>query len=535
MGRKEALNDITLVEGRITALSHRGITEETCRKFGYARASTPKGDIEIATYLRDGVPIGQKIRTHDKKFFTKGDMKNAPLWGQWLWGSGGKKLIITEGEIDCLTVSQIQENKWPVVSVPNGAAGAAAAIKRELAWVTSFDEVVICFDMDEPGQEAAVEVAGLLPPGKAKIASLSRKDPNEMLTNGEEDELRRAVVWNAAEYRPDGIVHVSEVETNDDIDSIELWTYPWWGLTEFSIGQRPGEISMWTSGTGSGKSTIIRELVTDHLRHDRAVGIIMLEETPASTVDDIISGYLNKPVRRIRYKKALNRLYRENGLAEKPIEVDYTKDEYAKAKVWIGDQKLHIYDHTGSRDDSSIESKIEYLAVSLGCRVIVLDHITAAVAGKGGDNHRTSEREIIDKIMSALDRVVVRTGVHIHVICQLKKGDKAFEEGDRCTLQDLKGAGSLSTVPHNIWFGQRYCLDQDNVRKNTTFLWCLKNRMAGDRRGLATALVFNPETHSFIEHECATDEHGDPIIGNVVMQRHRKDETKHADREHHLL
>jgi twinkle protein len=512
-----------IIDGKIVALPHRKISEDTCRKFGYSCVRMIGDVIEVATYLRDGVPVGQKFRGPNKKFWTAGDMRNAPLWGQWLWSGGGRKLVITEGEIDCMSVSQVQENKWPVVSLPNGAAGAKDAIRRNLEWVTSFDEVILCFDMDDPGRKAAAEVAQILPPGKCRVASLSRKDANEMLVNGEADELQRSVVWNSMAYRPDGIVRASEIKTDDEIDSIEIWPYPWWGLTEYALGQRPGEISMWTSGTGSGKSTIIRSITADHVRRGRNVGIIMLEESPASTIDDIVSDFIRKPVRRIRYQKALNRLYRDNGLPEKPIRVDYTKDEYEAARNDECFNRLFVYDHTGSRDDQSIESKIEYLAVSADCKVIVLDHITAAVAGKGGGG--TSEREVIDKIMSALDRITVRTAVHIHVICQLKKGDKAFEEGDRCTLQDLKGAGSLSTVPHNIWFAQRYCLDRDPVKKNTTYLWSLKNRLAGDRRGLATALVFDPERHGFQEFHCGLDEKDNPFTTTPVSQPRKKETT----------
>jgi twinkle protein len=39
-------------------------------------------------------------------------------------------LTITEGEIDALSVSQAQGNKWPVVSVPTGAKGAVKPLRR---------------------------------------------------------------------------------------------------------------------------------------------------------------------------------------------------------------------------------------------------------------------------------------------------------------------------------------------------------------------------------------------------------------------
>ncbi|NIR15301.1 MAG: toprim domain-containing protein, partial [Desulfobacterales bacterium] len=69
---------------------------------------------------------------------------------------------ITEGYLDAMSVSQVQNHKWPVVSVPNGAAGAANAIRKNLKWLEdNFEEIVLMFDMDEDGQKAALECAPL--------------------------------------------------------------------------------------------------------------------------------------------------------------------------------------------------------------------------------------------------------------------------------------------------------------------------------------------------------------------------------------
>jgi 5S rRNA maturation endonuclease (ribonuclease M5) len=117
----------------------------------------------------------------NKDFLFLGDIKEAGLYGQHLWRNGGRKVVITEGEIDALSVSQAQDNKWPVVSVPNGARGAKKAIQRELRWLEEFEEVVLMFDEDEEGRAAAQECAGLFRPGKCKLARLPMKDANELL------------------------------------------------------------------------------------------------------------------------------------------------------------------------------------------------------------------------------------------------------------------------------------------------------------------------------------------------------------------
>ena len=114
--------------GAYKHLSKRKITEATCRKFGY-QIGVQNGDtVQLATYRNDrGQPVAQKVRTKDKKFSIVGDAKAMTLFGSHLW-SNGKKIVVTEGEIDAMSVSQVQNNKWPTVSVPNGAQSAKKAI-----------------------------------------------------------------------------------------------------------------------------------------------------------------------------------------------------------------------------------------------------------------------------------------------------------------------------------------------------------------------------------------------------------------------
>jgi len=137
------------------------------------------------------------------------------------------------------------------------------------------------------------------------------------------------------------------------------------------------------------------------------------------------------------------------------------------------------------------------MAVSLKVDVIVLDHITAAAAGLMGSSSDfdggSSERLLIDNIMKELRGLVSRTGVRIDVVSQLKKTNKAYEEGDRITLQDLRGSGSLASVPNVVVGLERDRQNPDDNLANTTTVRVLKNRLTG-RAGVASALYFNRKT-----------------------------------------
>ena len=233
-----------LLRGTVEALAKRRITEETARKWGYIRAPFNGRSVHVAQFFDDNRRVvAQKLRLPNKDFIWRGDKKAAPgLYGKWLWKEGGRKIVITEGEIDALTVSQLQDNKWPVVSLVDGAGSAVKCIKKELQYLNSFDEVILMFDMDEPGQEAVEKVVGLFKPGKCFVASLPEKDANECLLQGKGKEVINAI-WNAKEYRPDGILDAAqmwdEFIKEEDIRTIE---YPWASLNVKTMGLRQREL-----------------------------------------------------------------------------------------------------------------------------------------------------------------------------------------------------------------------------------------------------------------------------------------------------
>ena len=72
-----------------------------------------------------------------------GDGKKLRLWGAHLWNKG-KRIVLTEGELDCLSVAQANGNgAWPVVSIPNGAPAAARAVRDNWTYLEQFDEIII--------------------------------------------------------------------------------------------------------------------------------------------------------------------------------------------------------------------------------------------------------------------------------------------------------------------------------------------------------------------------------------------------------
>jgi len=103
-------------------LGKRKIPDTITKQYRYGIGHDKNGNLcQIANYFnKDKEIVGQKLRYADKSFKFIGNSKESLMFGQQLWGNSGKKLVITEGEIDCLSVATAFDGKYPVVSVKNG-------------------------------------------------------------------------------------------------------------------------------------------------------------------------------------------------------------------------------------------------------------------------------------------------------------------------------------------------------------------------------------------------------------------------------
>jgi twinkle protein len=462
------------VSGRVQAIPNRRLDESTCALWGYEIGEYNGKPCHIANY-RDatGKPIAQKIRLANKEFTWTGSSKEVGLYGEWLWNKG-KRLVITEGELDALSMSQCMGNKWPVVSVPNGAQGATKAIKKRYDYFQNFEEVILMFDMDEPGQKAAAECAELLPVGKVKIASLPLKDANEMLVAGRAEELMQAF-WNAKAYRPDGLLTTQDLKDAILVADEKGLSFPFSGLNDKLGGIFPAALYTVTSGSGLGKTTFMRELAYQlHVTHQKKVGMLMLEETTKRTVRSLVGLHLNKNI--------------DSDLS------NTSPEEMAGAFTELfGARDIALYDHFGSTEVDNILARIRYMARAMDCTHIVLDHLSILISGLQMDD----ERRMIDVAMTKLRTLVQETGITLFLVSHLKRpsGDKGHEDGAVVALGQLRGSHAIAQLSDAVIGLQK---PQDDPMGDATELVVLKNRFTGER-GSAGVLHYSRETGRLTE------------------------------------
>ena len=446
-------------------ISSRGISQEVVDHFEVKMSTDPEGKpaSHFYPYTKEGQVSAYKERELPKNFRVHGDFKGTELFGQHRC-TGSKTLVITEGEIDCLSVAQAFKGYksgtiYPCVSIPSASSTASVLANRD--WVNSFTTVILMLDQDEAGRKATDIIAKMIKAGKVRVAKLPEKDPNATLVKYGGKAIMQAI-WDAQPWSPAGIVVGEQVwEQFVERRNVESVPYPDClnGLNEKLKGIRHGEITLFTSGTGSGKSTVIKEIVLDLLsKTTDKIGLISLEESVGDTAEKFISMSLNRSV-----------------MDPPPLSEEEMRAGFDSV---FGDERLVLLDHQGSVGDSSLIDKIEYMAL-MGCKYLVLDHITIAVS-EGSEG--LSGNEAIDKMMSDLLKIVKRHNIWLGLISHLRKapgGGSSFEEGKLASIDDIKGSGSIKQISFDIIAFARNLVADDEAERNTIHFRVLKSRFTG--------------------------------------------------------
>ena len=443
---------------RVGTDPRRRISDTVAKLYDVRVGIASDGSVDSVHYpLSRGDGTSWKVRTLPKQFRITGGLDGVRLFGQTAFRGGGLRLVITEGEEDALAVAeayhQYNGKIYPAVSIQSASNLKQIAEERE--WIRSFEEIVLYIDNDEAGHPTVTKLAKLIGfDKKIKVAVGKEKDASdEYLNHGHMSVLR--AVWDATPYNPQGILTSKDLWTQmEEYSKIESVPYPacFEGLNKKLKGMRQGEITLWTSGTGAGKSTMLREIAVHLVEQGEKIGIISLEESPAETAKKMSAMVLNKDP--------------SNELTLEDLRPGFDKV--------FGDDQVLVLDHAGAITDG-IVNQLQYMA-SVGCKYLFIDHITILVS-EGAEG--LTGNEAVDKIMNDLLKIAKTYGVWIGLVSHLRKMDKSgksFEQGNLPSLDDIRGSGSIKQISMDIIAFAR----NSEQGENTIKMRVLKCRYTGD-------------------------------------------------------
>lgn len=445
-------------------LNSRGITDETIKKFKVAQGLTNCGKPAIVfPFIREGETLQIKRlgieRPNGKKLIgVEKDCEPSLFGWQAMPQERVTSVVLTEGEIDCMTVEQCGV---PALSVPfgGGTGGKQNWIETEYPHLAQFDTIYLCMDMDGAGKEAALEIAERLGVDRCKISSLPHKDANECLNQGMTAEEIITAIDSTAKY-----LDREEIKRPSDYEdeTIELmygdksnrgFDTPWSKVNEiFQLGY--GELSVFNGVNGHGKSDLANQICLYSAFNEIPTMIASMELRPAILNERLIkqaTGAVAPP-------------------KEYSIEVLRNLDE----KLWLVDIK-----EGGKKRAELLLELLEYGFRRYGMRLFLIDSLMKCGIG---EDDKDGQKWFVDELCNFKNR----TKAHVILVTHSRKGES---ESKPTGKMDVKGSGTITDLADNVFIVWRNKEREDLI---------LKREMNSPDN------LLTPEENEYIEKHCGT-------------------------------
>lgn len=332
-----------------------------------------------------------------------------------------KEIIITEGEIDCLSFIQIGfEN---CISVPNGASARNMEyLDNYFSLFDSIEKIYIATDNDIPGIELREELIRRFGQERCLIVNFKDcKDANEYLCKKGGLELSNTIK-EAIEIPVEGII---DFNTQYD-DLYQLFVKGMeTGLTiglediDKAISWELGRLAVVTGIPGHGKSEFVDYIsIKLNILYGWKVAYFSPENYPT--------------------KYHAQKLFSK--ITGKRFQQGYmTKQEFDDAFDYVEQNMSFIY----PEEDMTVENillKAKYLVKKKGIKILVIDPYNKIEHLR---NKTESETEYISRFLDRLTMFSKRHNVLIFLVAHPRKMDKANNSYMMPTLYDINGSANF--------------------------------------------------------------------------------------------
>lgn len=499
------LKKITTFDGK----GYRGISADIYKYFGVRHEYNQETGELVTQYYPNTKATkfcGYKARkVADKKFFAFGELGNdCDLFGQFRFmNSSGKYIVITAGEVDCLSAYQMLENNRisrksdfdpiPVVSPTNGENGSHKQLQKHYEYFDKFSQIVLCYDNDETGKKAIEDAVKVLPKGKVYVMKLNRKDTNCYMWDSEkktpvnfQQEWINAF-WKAEKYAPQGITSSANLEDKmREYVSIPRISLPPFmhKMQKMLAGGFPiGYIINILSASGTGKSTFVDAMILHWIMNDsRTVGIVSLEASEGEYGVNLSSSYCGFKINLLETPE------------EKLAYLDQPENVSKRQELWIkadGQPRFYLVD----AEIENMKQKIEFLIRGIGCKIIVLDPLQDIFDALDDDQQAKWmkwEKDIVKK-----EQVTI---ININHSRKSGQGQKANSKGADLSEEDMMGHSSIfKSGGINIILMRNKEAETEDER-NTTIAKITKARGVG-RTGIAGEYFYENQTHRIFDKQ----------------------------------
>ena len=436
---KHEYNDRTNVENY---LSLRGISKAT---LDYADVqSDNNGNIAFHYYDSNDVLLTVKYRlgekfihgVHKSKCWAQQDAGFSPILFNMNRVDPSQPLVITEGEIDCLSV--IEAGYKNVVSVPNGCSGTKW-IEFNWDWLEQFNKIIIWFDTDEAGIKGRTEVVHRL--GTWRTYYIETK-PTDVASNGVQLKDINEVLFflgknRVLEYISEPlevpVENVSDLAKAEDFD-IEHTEGLYTGIKELDDKIYKitfGTLSIITGKSGEGKSVFVNQVaICQALQQGYDVFVF--------------SGELPAPI--LRNWVEVNMIGREH-ITMKDNHVRILNPEQRKLMQNWYSGRILVYNDDYNTTATSLLNKMEELARKCGTKVFLIDNLMMVDLECSEEGRLQAEKEFVNKLIFFAKKY----NVLVFLVAHPRKTGEI-----RVTKEDIAGSGNIVNLAHMVFSVHRY-------------------------------------------------------------------------------
>ncbi len=424
-------------------------------------------------YTINGEPVRWKARSmNDKKkqFSNKlktedQDVFKMPFFSHFKAPSCDY-LIITEGEFDCIALSQLGASNC--VSLPNGSGSVETAFRNNYEFLQEFEVIYIAFDMDEAGEKAALKALSMLSPGKYRRICFPCKDANDWIRENPEVGMKdlKALMENAKRVEVTCITNMADLPS-DFYKAIDLGISTGWKkLDEILGGVRVGEVTVLSADTGSGKSTFCMNLFKNLADQGKGIWLNSYEMTP-----EMVNRKLASLVLKTKMK------FRE-----------FTKEEQDAYQKYLKNHNCYLNVKNTRVDIEILRKQFEMASLVYGVRYILIDHLDYIHA----NGKKKTALENIDESVREIHALAMEFKVGVVLVVHPKQ----VEAGKEITMSDLKGSSAIKQYADNIIVVTR--MDRiEPMDKLRVKVRVFKNRLQGIESSFYLRYV--PESDGYIE------------------------------------
>ena len=356
--------------GSIAFLKKRGISEEVAKSEGLKIANkwmpqlNKKQNVLAFPFIKDNKRVATKYRD-DKKNMSQ-DKGGEKCFYRFDEMKKGKKIYITEGEIDALTLVQCGFSDG-VTSVPDGAPNPTENnLDNKFSYFTeeamnifdNADEIYLVVDNDTNGRFLQNELKRRLGIDKCLMVNYpdSCKDINDVLVVFGEDTVRE-VIEHAEHFPVDGLKTFEDYSTEilDMVDGVtgEFYTTGYKKIDDAGLLKiKTGQLNVVTGSPGSGKSEWVDDIMINTIKnHNIKWGVFSPENYPPQ----------------VYYKKLAEKYHKA------PFK-SFTDQDHMEAITGLSDKVKLIVDTDD--DDVTVEylfERIRTLVFRFGIKGIIID------------------------------------------------------------------------------------------------------------------------------------------------------------------